>query len=372
MKSFKRFLSESKTWSLQDFSHIMHGADVEALDAPKVSRMRERDLPALIDLLNQYKSGDVPNPVVNDIKYRINNVVERAQSYPASIYAVVRGNHDISGYDSTAMYANQVPGKLKKAEAALAKASTAAEKTFYGWLVPVLRELAPLNDALENLKSRAVKRQPKAPEDLHAKYVAPMASRESGKLVLDALKKMSQAIYDDFAKAYTAELTAQAEALNQMTFDEQRKSRNVLLSLNMWDGYDFGKRTPARLKPTYKARLTTEGKQAADDMQQNFVTKNAKKLASIIERKAKQAGLASEPTILKAKAGVQGAFEGDMRLNFVDGSAFEVRNQVVFKTNQYGTFFLQYPTTFHNVVMPDGTALSMPSEERMNDVFAVA
>lgn len=371
MKTFQQFVVEAnKTWSAADFTTIVASSqELEGSDQKAGDALRARYLPQLIDALNQYQSGDVPNPVFLAIKDKANRFADLATKFPARVYAVVRGNRDINTYDFNVSSTFVVPGKLKKAEAALKNAKTDAEKVFFGWLVPVLRELVPLAAVMDDMKGRAVKRQPKAPEDAHQKYVAPMASRASGKLVIDALTTMSQAIYDDFAKAVTNFLVAEAESLNEMDFKAQSNSRNEVLQMHaIWSGRDFYTKTPARLVKSYKVALTKEGKKAADDMQQTFVIKNAKKLGSILD--AKQSPLRGEPVILRAKAGVRGAFEGDMRLNFADGSSFEVRNQVVFKTNSYGTFFMQYPTTFHNVVLANGSALSQPSEERMNEIFA--
>jgi hypothetical protein len=373
MKRFGQYVTESaKTWSAADFPHIVASSQQleSSYDQKAGEHLRNKTLPKLIEYLNQYQTGDVPNPVFVGIKDIANRFADIATKYPVHIYAIIRGNRDIDTYDYNVSSTYVVPGKLKKVQAALAKEPTSATP-FFKWLEPILRELAPVAAAVEDMKARVVKRQPKAPEDAQQKYVAPMMSMASGKLVVDALTKMSQAIYDDFAKAVYNFLVSQAEHLNTLDFKAQMDSRNELLSLrSIWADRNYATKTPARLKPNYKAQLVKEGKDAADDMQKAFVLKNAKKLGSIMD--AKRVGLKAEPEILKAKAGVRGAFEGDMRLTFADSSTFEVRNKVVFKTNHYGTYFLQYPTTFHNVTLPDGSAMSQPSEQRMNEIFAKA
>jgi hypothetical protein len=374
MKTFNQFLKESgKTWSEADFQHIIASSrELEPFDQKAGEHLRTKYLPALITFLNQYATGDVPNPVFINIKDTANRFVDLATKFPARIYAIVRGNTAIDTYDYSVSSTHVVPGKLKKVQSALAKGPSAATE-FYKWLEPILVELAPVAAAVENMKGRIVKRQPKAAEDMHAKYVAPLASRESGKLVVDALTKMSQAIYDDFATAVFDFYVREAESLNGMTYDEQHKSKNDVLQLHaIWNAGDFytTPRKPKTLMKNFKDTLRKEAKKAADEMQQTFVYKNAKKLASIMD--AKKAGLETRPTILKAQAGAHGTFEGDMRINFADGSSFEVRNQVVFKRSQYGKWFTQYPTTFHNVTLPNGSKMGQPSEERMNEIFAKA
>src|SRR5207237_3644294 len=109
MKSFKQHLSESMktTWSTADFPHIFASwHDVEPFDQKGVAHAAAQYLPTLVRLLNQYATGDIPNPVFNQLKDTANRVTELAQKFPARVYAVVRGNHHLSTYDALAMYTN--------------------------------------------------------------------------------------------------------------------------------------------------------------------------------------------------------------------------------------------------------------------------
>ena len=47
---------------------------------------------------------------------------------------------------------------------------------------------------------------------------------------------------------------------------------------------------------------------------------------------------------------VRGPFE----VRFKDSSSLRLRNAAVFVVNHYGTHFNRFPTTFHDVVMPNG------------------
>lgn len=66
------------------------------------------------------------------------------------------------------------------------------------------------------------------------------------------------------------------------------------------------------------------------------------------------------------------SMEGEFDVRFKDGSSFKLKNAVVFVVNQFQTHFCRFPTTFHDVVLPDGSIMSHPSEERMHKVFAAA
>lgn len=66
------------------------------------------------------------------------------------------------------------------------------------------------------------------------------------------------------------------------------------------------------------------------------------------------------------------SMEGEFAVQFKDGSSFRLRNAVVFVVNQFQTHFCRFPTTFHDVLLPDGSAMPNPSEERMHKFFIEA
>jgi hypothetical protein len=126
---------------------------------------------------------------------------------------------------------------------------------------------------------------------------------------------------------------------------------------------------------TYKVRSDAEktiherAVQEADDIRDQFLYKNGGKLGAIVNMKDRAGVKLQGAEILRVSGGV---YEGDIRFTFSDGSSFTVRNQTVGKANAQGTFFYQFPTTFHDVVLPDGSLMREPSEERMQKVFAAA
>lgn len=335
-------------------------------------------LPKLLDKLNAaLAAGSIPNPEYVWVKDTANWLIEGALKTPEHVLdTALRGNvgrtftlHDLYG---GIVYANTLPGRLKKAETATPQSD--ADKTFLAWLVPVLRELLPLANAVVSLKDKAVKRQPKTAEQKAAekqRYIAPMAKLESGQAVTKVLTDLTNELKGDYAKAVAGWFVTDAEAYAALDAKTQRDKRpyygSVLGISGVWKRTD-NYYDAMTLTPTYKAACTKEAARVADDMQQQFVYKNSKKLVSILETKG--IGLSKEPKILHAQAG-RGVFEGDIRIEFADGSGFSVRNQIVVKRNNYGTVFNQYPTTFHDVTLPDGKAMASPSEERMNTVFAV-
>jgi hypothetical protein len=110
----------------------------------------------------------------------------------------------------------------------------------------------------------------------------------------------------------------------------------------------------------------------AEEMQQAFIDKNVRKLASIVETKANIEG---DPTVLNVHCR-SGIIEGNIKFSFQDGSHFTVRNKIVSKGYEtagggYGIMH-QFPTTFHDAKLPNGNFMKgQPSEEQMNKIFAV-
>ena len=53
-----------------------------------------------------------------------------------------------------------------------------------------------------------------------------------------------------------------------------------------------------------------------------------------------------------------------------DKSRFTVQNSIVLSYSVYGKPFYRYPTTFHNVILPNGDKLRNPSESSVKKAFA--
>lgn len=118
-----------------------------------------------------------------------------------------------------------------------------------------------------------------------------------------------------------------------------------------------------RRRDNYKEVAQEFGKKIAENLRYAFVHKNTYKLSLIARTKGNfQAGRVT-------KVNMATDFGGEMLFTFTDGSKFTVRNKTVFKVSPLGRPYEQYPTTFHDVVMPDGSAMGTPSEKRMVEVF---
>jgi hypothetical protein len=357
MKNFSEFLNEGTNFNFSSDQF------------PTISRSESarRLLPKLIDAINAV-DGPVPNPVFKGMKFTFSAVLRYATRVPEEVLVVLRQNHQWPSWDYKVMAGNHIAGKLRKAE--VAKQDTPQTQAYLPWFIKVCRELLVLHNALEQIKTGVFKRQPKAPEDVKAKYIAPMAKLESGRAVTKVFKLLTDTIKMEYAAAVAKLLVKQAEDIHAMQDgDEQRKQyqRTDAYRMDIWLVNPRNRKRS--LVANYKSRIQKAAEAAADAMQEQFLVKNTRKLVSILEQK--NVPLDGDPEILHARARA-GVFEGDIRVSFADGSSFVVRNQVVIKRNSYGTIFNQFPTTFHNVTLPNGRPMGTPSEERMNTVFTKA
>ena len=128
-----------------------------------------------------------------------------------------------------------------------------------------------------------------------------------------------------------------------------------------------------KLRGNWQDILRARAKAMAEQIREEFVWKNTGKLSLIIRNKGTQGNPLENLDNAKVTKILPGHdFGGEISISFKDGSRFTVRNKTISKISTLGNLFNQFPTTFHNVVMPNGKKMSAPSEERMLKVFAVA
>lgn len=208
------------------------------------------------------------------------------------------------------------------------------------------------------------------------------------KLLEGMVDKQFQKVWDSLTDRFVAALAMYLEA-HDAAWEKDSKTQ----AYPQWDDYQFFKKhvglvyfeqfirratepdlsDPKRKSGQWRKRRTNyldiaraQAKVVATSLRDQFVHKNGTKLSHIARKKG---NLASGKTteIFHGED-----FGGEMQFSFEDGSKFTVRNKTVFKISPLGRPFEQFPTTFHDVVMPDGSRMSSPSEQRMLDVFGVA
>lgn len=384
--------------------------DFPLLASVLTGRSREKTIEALRLLKVGLGGGEIPNVRFEDtVKYYLSDALNSVVK--ATVQNRVRWNHELRTYtfDGVAFtavdekvekvlgsspYPHMVPGKLAKIEKIQGTSPylTAAQA--------VLSEFAPIAEAMKTVKDegRVVKRQPKPPEDLKAKYHAPAASQRAIAKVRDILIKVTQDAYDDLLARlilrHSNDLDAYIDLAGQLrdllptgkrpergsdlwtTVENLRLMRgNTLHSHRLseavekiedevndpYTGYFFRRERRAE---NAEAIIREVAIRDADEIRDAFVYKNLEKLDSILEGRGDFLSI----EIVGHRIAMSG-LEGTFLLRFKDGASFTIKNSVVEVVNSYGTEFLRWPLTFHDVKFGNGTAMKGPSEEKMNTEF---
>ena len=214
------------------------------------------------------------------------------------------------------------------------------------------------------------KRQPKPVEEQKIGYHPPVVSTEAEKMVVALLEGVTETAYTKLVAAITdhmhTELRAFVEAVKDdaklTSYDFFIKNRKRFPNHLMYEMADkvVGLTDISLIAVVFWGKATA----IANEYRTNFVHKNFRKIASIIEAK----GGYSDAKVLDHTVDLTG-LSGTFMFKFADGSSFTTVNKVVYSVSILGTPFNRFPLTFHEVVMPDGTKMGQPSQERMNTVF---
>jgi hypothetical protein len=325
---------------------------------------------ALETLAAAVAQGNIPNVTYNETKETLNRLYDDAWD-------------KIHNYESGGLiYLHPACHTLNSVAKALAKVP--ATTPHHAELTAFLAEIKPAIDAMNWLKGkddagneRIVKRLPKAPEDVQAKYLAPRASGTAARLVQDALIEVTTKAYDrllaNITDAYESHVTCyltlrdEAVAKNPKGTGYQNLAPYRLFSRYAVEAKHIAELAVDRdgeLHSDWQARVGARAKKDADFIRDQFVIKNLSKLDSIVDAKA------STPTVTVQSYSLNlCSLEGTLLVTFPDGSRFSAKNQVVWGTSNRGNPFQRFPLTFHDVLLPGGVKMGKPCEERMNTVF---
>ena len=194
-----------------------------------------------------------------------------------------------------------------------------------------------------------------------------------------AISKEIEEELEKIGKGFEKELQANFEDYFEMIIDQYQKDAKKAERTNPYDLYksqsnyhlnkilhnflDSKFDGDARggyvysLKSDYKSTLKKMATQNAKDGVEKFVYKMKMKLSVIVGGRG-------------IGVNVDGNHNRNtMSFEFEDGSRFTVQNSIVLSYSIYGKPFYRYPTTFHNVVLPNGDKLRNPSEAKIKKEF---
>jgi hypothetical protein len=238
-----------------------------------------------------------------------------------------------------------------------------------------VEEWIPIANAFKDLKP-FIKMGRKV-DDLKVRYEAPRGTTQGLKMVKSALRKVVDAKADSMVKQIAKSyILAMGKFLSDREPTESPYSffrsdpirRDVVGRMVEVTGgtYSHGRHVEFVGKPNAESIAKRTAAAVVDDIVKRYLSKNSDKIGSIVERKG---GLENIKVFYGSLVGW--GFEGELICVFHDGTQFTVRNKVVYKMSMGGNDFVQFPTTFHNVLWPDGKKISMVPEKQMNEEWAV-
>lgn len=295
----------------------------------------------LLDLLDNY-SDEIPNPKHKEGKRWLNRIIEDAFSNKS----LGDDWHWAYEIDALPSYFNQMNKALRNVK----KHPDSPSKKKWLSIASEIIDIGEKFSKLKPVKKVAVKK-----ETDKERYVKKLASSEAIRIVNKALEELASKIEKDYTEKRIKDIKTKIETYNKADNKQRRNMRSVdYLGIFPFKG-DV-------LLDDKKIRKIAETE--AKEVKQAFLVKNVDKLANILQKKG---NLKGKPKNFNYK---KGSFYGDMEFKFTDGSSFIITNKVITKISQYGKWFNQFPTTFHNVILPDGSKMKQPSEERMIEIFA--
>ena len=328
---------------------------------------------------NALRNGEVISTVFDTIKYEMNIFVDTA------FEELIAKKHLHGGQGKTPEevywdigYVNSVQ-ELKFYAKKLSKASPAA-KEFAGYpeMVKFNEEFSPIVGLMQWLKDNKVSAAARKKEVSDAKkeesdswmkkYVGHKDVKKVIDLLTDLTKEKREEIFSNEFKFLNSLADKIVKYIDDNPGVRRMKAYDHFSSTPMLS-FLFSRMVDANMKLTgdWQDFIKKMAQDAADQIIDGFIYKNTGKIAFVIYSKNNMKSVKLE----NVRIG-QGKVESDLHFEFKDGSRFTASSSVVAAVSKYGKWFYRYPTTFHNVVMADGKKLSGPSEQKMEEVFAVS
>lgn len=348
--------------------------------AETVGYRRMKQLQEIIPKIeNALRNGEVISTAFEEIKYELNVFVDKAfEELIAKKYFY--GQHgktpDEVYWDIGYVHSVQ---ELKFYAKKLSKAPQAA-KDFAGYpeMVKFNEDFSPIVGLMQWLKDNKVSAAARKKEAAEAKkeesdtWRKKYVNHKDVKKVIDILTQLTQEKRDEifsnefkFLNSLAGEIVKYVES----NPDVKRYKAAEHFSNNPMLSFLFSRMVDSDMKLTANWKSITEkmAKEAADDIIDGFIYKNTGKIAFVIYSKNNMKSVKLDNVHIG-----QGKVECDLHFEFKDGSHFTATSSVVQASSKFGKWFYRYPTTFHNVVLPDGKKMTSPSERKMEEVFAVS
>lgn len=341
------------------------------------AKQKDRFLGALNKLNTALENKQIYNPDYIDVKSNFNNALELAQKnirgryFHAGKYQSLPPEVQQIGWDTINPQLHTIKGLLKKFEKHVAN----APHPYVHEMAALIKEWQPIAEQMDSIKAMVVKgRKPNPNAEPKKVFTPPPAAHNDLKTIsglltqitIEVHTKLVQSFKDQYKQTLDAYMAAQEKDPKINPYEYYKQSAHNLVTIrNLTDPeVPYQVRSRIKVKPDADKIMESMANEQADFIQQSFVSKNTEKLAKIVAAK----GNLKSAKVVSANAHY-GTIQGQMNFVFADNSQFTVMNSAVWSYSIYNKPFIRFPTTFHDVVMPDGTSMKQPSEERMHTLF---
>ena len=330
-----------------------------------------------IEFVQKWKKGQkIPNPqfqkIKNDVSRAFGNATNSTNIKGANEFTVWNAQKE-AGETEEYKYSFpnsvlHVPGYLKRTAKQLKRTikSSKANKMVKDAMT-ACEPWEKIAITLKAMKGDVVKRQigagsnkPMIPKGAISKEI-----EEELEKIGEGFEKELQENFEDYYEMIIDQYQKDAKKHGVTSTYDLYKSQsnyhlNKILSSFLDSKYDHNERGgyAYTLKSDYKKILKDVAKQNAKEGVEKFVYKMKMKLSVIVGGRG-------------IGVNVDGNHNRNtMSFEFEDGSKFTVKNGIVLSYSVYGKPFYRYPTTFHDVILPNGDKLSKPSEAKIKKEFA--
>jgi len=368
---------------LNKFEMLCAGIVLEGVDpVPYPLEVSEKGKLAVDSLNKGIEDKMILNPVFQDAKSRLNNNIELITWHngnvlgPEGMYnvayrvdAIPHGLRDvpkaIKGL-KTIVDSPELPAKFTNFNANFseewARTNWIALRDGMRKYLKILESWLPVIKMLDELKPLIVKGRQPNPNAVPS-FQPQKADPATEKIVVDVLNQLAAPLKPKVVETLVAQDEKYVKRFQEsglpVSYNDIRKFfKNDIEAMKVVDSCLNPAATA--IIPNYRDKLTQSATRSVNDMVTRFISKNVEKIAPLLARKQ-----GSEARVLHGNLDGIG-FSGEISFKFNDGTSFVVRNKVVMKYTAMQQQFLQFPTTFHNVVFPDGSKKAMQSEEQMH------
>ena len=328
---------------------------------------------------NALRNGEVISTAFEEIKYELNVFVDKAfeELVAKKYFYGQRGKTPDEVYWDIG-YVHGVQ-ELKFYGKKLSKASqTAKDFVGYSEMVKFNEDFSPIVGLMQWLKDNKVSAAARKKEAAEAKkeesdswmkkYVGHKDVKKVIDILTDLTKEKRDEIFGNEHKFLTNSANTIVKYLEENEGIRRSKAYDHFVNSPMLS-FLFSRMVDADMKLTkdWKDFIKKMAQEAADQLIDGFIYKNTGKIAFVIYKKNNMKSVKLENVRLG-----QGKVECDLHFEFKDGSRFTATSSVVGSVSKHGKWFYRYPTTFHNVILPGDKKMSSPSEQKMEEVFAVS